>query len=59
MLRKHYSAALRKCRRALEDAGFAWRLPNGDMIFVPPEYYRLTMQALKYDEVPFVTVYAT
>ena len=30
------SKALQQCRQALDDAGFNWKLPNGDMVFVPP-----------------------
>jgi len=37
--------ALQRCRQMLESAGHNWRLPNGDMIFVPPDYYRPTMLA--------------
>mmetsp|Transcript_82483 Transcript_82483/g.156972 ORF Transcript_82483/g.156972 Transcript_82483/m.156972 type:complete len:561 (+) Transcript_82483:50-1732(+) len=36
---------LKMCRRALEDAGHNWNLPNGDMVFVQPWQYRAVMHA--------------
>jgi hypothetical protein len=38
--------ALRQCRQMLEAAGHNWKLPNGDMAFVHPQYYRNAMHAL-------------
>jgi len=37
---------LQACRSALEKAGHAWTLPDGNMIFVNPCQYRVAMRAL-------------
>merc|ERR1719265_1274016 len=52
------SKALQQCRQALDDAGFNWKLPNGDMVFVSPESYRPTMQALTDETTRFRVIVA-
>jgi len=42
--------ALRNCRHELEAAGHNCVLPNGDMVFVRPDSYRVIMQALTFFE---------
>ena len=40
------------------DAGFNRKLPNGDIVFVSPEPYRSTKEALTYQTTPFRVIVA-
>jgi hypothetical protein len=45
-----YGKALRRCREDLEREGLAWKLPNGALVFVKPEQYGASIEAIRAED---------